>query len=57
MTKDSWAVFYELLACGPLESRTVDVPPLNAIVSTPVGDTDEALMIHSYSLIILMIYL
>ena len=57
MTKESWAVFYELLACGPLESSTVDVPPLIAVTSTPVGVTDDVLMIHSYSLIILMIYL
>ena len=37
MTKESWAVFYELLACGPLESSTVDVPPSIAVTSAPHG--------------------
>ena len=57
MTKESWAVIYDLLGCGPLESSTVDVPPSIAVTSTPVGVTDDLLMIQSYSLIILMIYL
>ena len=37
MTKESWAVIYELLACGPLESSTVDVPPSIAVTSAPLG--------------------
>jgi len=37
MKKESWAVFYELLACGPLESSTVDVPPSIAVTSAPLG--------------------
>ena len=37
MTMESWAVFYELLACGPLESSTVDVPPSIAVASVPLG--------------------
>ncbi len=65
MTKDSLAFFYELLAGGLLEGRTVDVTPLRTVDVTPliavpsasVGVTDDLLMIHSCSLILLMIYL
>ena len=46
-----------MMACGPLESSTVDVPPSIAVTSTPVGVADDLLMIQSISLIILMIYL
>ena len=28
---------YELLACGPLEISTVDVPPSIAVISAPLG--------------------
>jgi hypothetical protein len=28
--------FYELLACGPLEGSTVDVPPSIAVTSAPL---------------------
>jgi hypothetical protein len=42
MTMGSWAVIYELLACGPLESSTVDVPPLIAVTSAPLGITYRA---------------
>ena len=58
MTKESWAVIYDLLGCGPLESSTVDVPPSIAVTSTPVGVADDLLMIHSYyTYDLLMIYL
>ena len=34
--------FYKLLACGPLESSTVDVPPSIAVTSAPLGVADCA---------------
>jgi hypothetical protein len=51
--------FYELLAGGllVLEGSTVDVPPSIAVTSAFVGVTDDLLMIHLYSLVLLMIFL
>ena len=42
MKKQSSAVFYELLAGGPLEGSTVDVPPSIAVTSAPLGVADCA---------------
>ncbi len=42
MKKQSSAVFYELLAGGPLEGSTVDVPPSFAVTSAPLGVADCA---------------
>ena len=55
-SKESWAVIYDLLGCGPLESSTVDVPPSIAVTSTPVGVADDLLMIQSYSLKVLIYF-